>query len=204
MKKKGILVRLFFIAGAAVCLFAACKVGLGESVDTRAPDVSIEYPSANSYIKGDVKFGGVAKDDEKLASVTLNFHRADTTSSDEDIKYVMNASQLNGRTWEYTVKTGDGVDEDGKSKVPDGVYEVTVTAMDAAGRTSIIKRSVTIDNKAPTVLVTTPSTYGGVNSSSQFQQIDIKGSIYDATALTEVKIYIYDENGECKASKDAD
>ena len=48
---------------AASGLFLTCEVGLGNSVDTKPPTVSISYPPTTvSYIRGDFVVAGSATD----------------------------------------------------------------------------------------------------------------------------------------------
>ena len=196
MNRKDKFLLKILLLGVCFHLILSCKVGLGESVDTKAPDVSISYPPANSYVKGTVAFSGMASDDEYLDSVSLSFKRTDAHS---DSNPVFNASlDRSAKTWTCSIETGDD------KKVADGVYEVTVKATDGTGRNTEMRRTITIDNKAPTVLVTSPSTYGGNDSSLQCQKIDIKGSAYDATEITEVYAYICGDDGNVVFSKKAD
>ena len=155
MLRKGNFLRNLILFGVFFYIIISCKVGLGESVDTKAPDVSISYPPANSYVKGTVVFSGNASDDEYLSSVSVSFKRTDVQ---ENSSHKYNAVlQRSDKTWTCAVETGDGLTQSGGQKICDGIYEVTVTAMDAAGRKTEMRRTITVDNKPPTVLVKSPS-----------------------------------------------
>ncbi len=105
MNRKDKFLLNILLLGVCFHLILSCKVGLGESVDTKAPDVSISYPPANSYVKGTVAFSGTASDDEYLDSVSLSFKRTDAHS---DSNPVFNASlDRSAKTWTCSIETGD-------------------------------------------------------------------------------------------------
>lgn len=67
-------VRIAFAAIAAIfgaVLLTTCTVGLGDSVDTKAPAVSITYPPVQSIIKNTFTLRGTASDDNELVGVRL-------------------------------------------------------------------------------------------------------------------------------------
>ena len=106
MNRKEKFMRKLLLSGVCFLLIVSCKVGLGESVDTKAPDISISYPPANTYVKGTVVFSGTASDDEYLDSVYLSFKRTDVK---EDFNPVFNASlDRSAKTWICSIETGDG------------------------------------------------------------------------------------------------
>nr|MCR4736280.1 hypothetical protein [Treponema sp.] len=49
----------------------ACKVGLGETVDTEAPIVKIENPESSKVIHGDLEISGSWSDDKGIKSVVI-------------------------------------------------------------------------------------------------------------------------------------
>ena len=62
-------------ASVACCVslfaVAGCDVGLGESVDTSAPTLSIEYPPIAAVIKDTFVLYGSCDDDKDVASVSV-------------------------------------------------------------------------------------------------------------------------------------
>ena len=84
---------------------------------------------------------------------------------------------------------------DGSFDIPDGDYNVTVTVSDAY-RNSKADVVYTIDNTAPTVLITSPNSYSESNWPNMYRTFNIKGEVYDATNLESVTVYLVDESGE--------
>ena len=66
----------------ALCLIllATCDVGLGPSVDTTAPTVSVNSPKASAVVSGQFEFNGTASDDGSIKSVEVTFEGLGTAS----------------------------------------------------------------------------------------------------------------------------
>lgn len=82
------------------------------------------------------------------------------------------------------------------SLIEDGLYEYTLTAVDKAGKTKTITRTIRLDSTAPTVAVTAP-TLGqtGVNAGTGAALL-IQGSVTDAGIGTAAVYYLLDHQAD--------
>lgn len=184
MKNVGIL--KFFMALVIACLFMTCDPGLGKAVDTQAPKVEVKYPATKSVLKGGFTMTGVASDEVNVASCEVTF----SLIKNPEIKYHFNATVTDD---EFSVAINNPK-ADGSFEIPDGDYNVTVTVSDAY-RNSTTDVVYTIDNTAPTVLLTSPNSYSESNWPNMYKTFNIKGEVYDATTIQTVTVYLVDENG---------
>ena len=183
-KKTLIVVRLVVLSFISL-LFMTCDPGLGKAVDTQAPKVSINFPETKSVLKGGFVMKGVASDEVKVASCDVIFK--DINSPNE---YKFKANFAND---EFSIALNTPK-ADGSFEIPDGDYNVTVKVSDAY-RNSTADVVYTIDNTAPTVLITSPNSYSESNWPNMYKTFSIKGEVYDATNISEVIVYIVDVNG---------
>ena len=167
------------------CLFMTCDPGLGKAVDTQAPKVSIDYPAPKEVLKDSFTMTGVASDEVKVASCEVAFRNIKTGSV-----YKFPANVANDK-FSVTINTPK---PDGSFELPDGDYNVTVSVSDAY-RNSTQDIVYTIDNTAPTVLITSPNSYSESNWPNMYKTFSIKGEVYDATNISEVIVYLVDVNG---------
>lgn len=184
MKNIGIL--KFFMALVIACLFMTCDPGLGKAVDTQAPKVEVKEPATKSVLKGGFTMTGVASDEVNVASCEVTF----SLIKNPEIKYHFNATVTDD---EFSVAINNPK-ADGSFEIPDGDYNVTVTVSDAY-RNSTTDVVYTIDNTAPTVLLTSPNSYSESNWPNMYKTFNIKGEVYDATTIQTVTVYLVDENG---------
>lgn len=184
MKNIGIL--KFFMALVIACLFMTCDPGLGKAVDTQAPKVEVKEPATKSVLKGGFTMTGVASDEVNVASCEVTF----SLIKNPEIKYHFNATVADD---EFSVAINNPK-ADGSFEIPDGDYNVTVTVSDAY-RNSTTDVVYTIDNTAPTVLLTSPNSYSESNWPNMYKTFNIKGEVYDATTIQTVTVYLVDENG---------
>lgn len=180
------LINVFsFLIIAILFLFPTCKVGLGESVDTVPPTVSIAYPPTKSIIRGTFNMTGVATDETKLASVTVTLDGTDYKSRHFG-PYEAKVDSEKG-TWSLDVNPSIG----SNYAIPDGSYNVTVVAEDSAKRKSSASVIYEIDNTAPVIVMEGPgSTSEAVAYGSIFT---ITGQIVDTNSVSSVFLSIYSE-----------
>ena len=66
---------------ALVALFSilsiSCEIGLGASVDTDPPSLSIKNPPVDAVIRDDFAISGIWSDDGTIASVSVELSRTD-------------------------------------------------------------------------------------------------------------------------------
>ena len=183
LTKKGfaIFTKVMLVALISL-LFMTCDPGLGKAVDTQAPKVEIEFPLTKSVLKGGFTIKGVASDEVKVASCVVTFKNIKTTSEKSF------TATVEGDKFSVSINPqNDGL--------LDGDYNVTVTVSDAY-RNSKADVVYTIDNTAPTVLITSPNSYSESNWPNMYRTFNIKGEVYDATNLESVTVYLVDESGE--------
>ena len=61
------------ILAFCLILLATCDVGLGTTVDTNVPTVTITSPTPSQVVKGLISLGGVATDDVAISTLRLTF-----------------------------------------------------------------------------------------------------------------------------------
>src|SRR5574344_2552233 len=71
----------------------SCQVGLGSSVDTEAPTVSVKYPPANAVIRDKFTIAGTCSDDKALASVTVTLTNTDTETLFGEYNAIVSSSK---------------------------------------------------------------------------------------------------------------
>ena len=111
------VISIFFLMAA---VFSSCEVGLGESVDTMPPTVSIELPSAGYIIRDSFVMNGTCSDESGIASVEISLKNTSTKKT-----YPSYFAEIDSIKNVWTCKIDPLVA--GKS-VPYGTYESTVTS----------------------------------------------------------------------------
>ena len=193
---KSIFLLCFF---CAFLVFESCDVGLGESVDTIPPTISITYPPTSSVIRDAFVVSGTWVDDKGVSLVKLTLKNEETGETV--------ASRFAGigiGTWNTSFNVASK-DESGKLiyPIPDGKYTISVTAMDLSGRISATSyRSIEIDNTAPVFVITSPgiSVYEVLGFSDENQVINqgtatpygsifkVNGSIAEAHTVKKITV----------------
>ena len=193
---KSIFLLCFF---CAFLVFESCDVGLGESVDTIPPTISITYPPTSSVIRDAFVVSGTWVDDKGVSLVKVTLKNEETGETV--------ASRFAGigiGTWNTSFNVASK-DESGKLiyPIPDGKYTISVTAMDLSGRISATSyRSIEIDNTAPVFVITSPgiSVYEVLGFSDENQVINqgtatpygsifkVNGSIAEAHTVKKITV----------------
>ncbi|HAC32420.1 MAG TPA: hypothetical protein DCF70_07330, partial [Treponema sp.] len=194
-----------FVCGISLSfafLFTACKenVGLGESVDTESPTLSITYPPSAAQIRGTFVFAGTCSDDKYVESVKLTIKNTTTKET-----FTANTVALgeDKKTWSVRVNDFDDTNASYYNgwQLPDGKYELSVVAYDNAGHSSdSSSRQFEIDNTAPVFILTgpgsttTPKAYGS--------SFSVAGTIADEHTISSMAVTIYDSEKNVLASTD--
>ncbi|MBO4547331.1 MAG: hypothetical protein J5700_07120, partial [Treponema sp.] len=164
---------------ALVFAFASCETGLGESIDTSAPTVTITYPTSSSSVNGDLVIKGVANDDKSLSKVVLNVKDAKDAAAEVQTF----ESGISGKEWSVSVS---------KDKFPDGTYSVDVVAYDGAGRASgTATRVFDVDNTPPVVCLTKPNSLDINDPAAYGRDVTIKGEIADDHAVKQMYVRVF-------------
>jgi hypothetical protein len=169
---------------AGLVLLTTCsvnQVGLGAKVDITAPKIAFTSPSSGGqYVRGAFTVAGTTSDDLTLnPKVTLSYPKA----SGGQAALAVDSS---GGTWSFSVPSGTA---DG---IVDGSSTLVATARDDSGKTTSVEINVNVDNIAPTILVTVPSSYGTAVPYSTSSYLEIKGEVYDPSPVTKVEVTLYD------------
>ena len=95
-----------------------------------------------------------------------------------------------GLSWSCTI---DPLDKN--IHIPDGTYEICALATDKSGRQTTSKKTFSIDNTPPLVILTRPSTGEDDESFDTYGQIfSIEGKASDVSNIDLIEISIYDKN----------
>ncbi len=172
-------------------MLATCEVGLGPSVDTSAPNLTVSSPTASAILKGTLSLGGTVSDDTTVTSVKVKF-KGISSSNTNEYEYDATIDAANEK-WSLSVNTLSG------EGVKDGNYELTVTATDNSGKESYRTTTFYVDNTAPVIMVDTPD----VKNSQMNYDVEFEGKLYDQSEVTKLTVVICDTNGNEKIRKDA-
>lgn len=113
------------------------SAGVSVTVDNSPPTVSLTAPTSGAHVAGTISLAATAADDIGVASVQFQVDGVDQGSLVTTAPYTLN--------WLTTA-------------VADGLHSLTAIARDATGNhTTSVAVSVTVDNTAPTVAVTSPA-----------------------------------------------
>ena len=174
--------------------------GLGSSVDTEAPKITILYPPSQAIIKGNFLFYGEWTDDKSVKSVSYSVVYIDSDGNRTEID--SGSATVNSKgSWQVNLNNYDE-----ETYAPyngwqfcDGNYEISVKAEDNAGHFSDeVPRAFQIDNTAPILVLTNPTTSGSEASPASFgQNVQFTGSFYDlCNKIASLKISFYDSTGK--------
>lgn len=169
--------------------------GLGSTVDTESPNLTISYPQNASVVKGTFLFAGSATDDKGLASVTI-------TVTDSDKKQICTETVAPGEKGLWSVKLNK-FDPENTSyyngwQFADGTYEISAVAKDNAGRTSgVSSKTLTIDNTAPVLVLTKPTSVGSGTAKAYGQTVQLEGTVSEMSDGTKfnLTVHFFDEKG---------
>lgn len=194
----------FFVGGLIslllfVLLSCGEDAGLGSTVDTEAPKLSISYPPAAAYVRGEFVFAGTCSDDKGVTRVEVTVKNLDTGKTYDTVF----AKIENSLTWSINInkQTASGFE------LSDGKYMLEVTAYDKSGRSSgTSSRQFDIDNTPPVFVITKPGVnrkvYLSENSISKYGSLfAIEGTIADDHDIASMDVTIYDKDGNPVASE---
>ena len=186
------------ILPTALILFTTCEVGLGASVDTQPPELTLDYPAGNNLaIMNSFTLSGKAKDETYVGSVEIKLTcneglRKGTTYGPFAAKLSENVGDGNPQSWSALINE-PVIAEDGTRTypIPDGSYTLSITAYDSVKRSTSLSRVYNIDNTPPIVVLKRP-----INSDSFGQVVKVTGDISDANALKALYFTAYKKNSD--------
>ena len=180
----------------SVCILS-CEVGLGESVDTEAPKISITYPDAKSVIKDRFVLAGECSDDRMVTSVQVTIlDSANKPVTGYELKAPVVETGKSSQVWSVEINAKNA---DGSYPLKDGKYTFRTIATDGAGRKSApFERDLEIDNTAPVFVINSP---GSTETETSYGSVlKVEGSIAEAHSVKSMALTVYDTNGIEKAS----
>lgn len=166
-----------FITIASVAL-SGCDVftiGLGNSVDTKTPDISITYPpkpvdaSERVVIRDWFILAGTINDDIGVSSVDVTLSGG---PDNQVLKYKADISE-DKKSWKIELNKN--------KEFLDGEYSVSITASDDAKHTRTVERAIVIDNTAPVLILQSPLSAGNSETLASYgRTIKFYGDVSDA------------------------
>ena len=172
----------------AVLTTISCEIGLGASVDTETPDLSIDSSIVDAVISGDFNIEGTYSDDGTIADLHAILKRTDGNGSDIRISGTMeeNSKKRGSGIWKIPVKSKS-------EKITDGSYQATVYIKDGVGRVTTQSTTFTIDNTPPVLILSKPNSNPGDETVSTYgQRVFLEGSIADTAKETYIEVEFYD------------
>ena len=201
LKKYGLFTAISFIV--AVCLFPllSCKVGLGGSIDIKPPTNEITYPPKNAVVRSTFIIAGKCEDDTQVKSVTVSITNTDTKTSYGPFQAELSE---NKKSWSITLnKEKRDVSNHPYAgwDYPDGKYSVTAYATDAEDkRSDLTTNAFTIDNTPPILILTSPSSSGGLEPDKFGRTISFTGTYAEDTdnKIAEMKALLFKKSDASK------
>ena len=182
--------KLFLLTTLSFLFILSCEIGLGASVDTDPPQLTINNPPVDSVIRNTFAISGEYSDDGTIESVTATLQKIDDGSTFELTgNFTQNEIKRLSGTWSIEVnpKTSDG-----GVAISDGAYQATIFIKDTSGRITKQNTTFTIDNTPPVLILTKPSSKPGDETLSVYgQRLFLEGSIADTTKETYIEASFY-------------
>jgi len=176
-------------------IFSACgeNSGLGASVDTEAPVITITYPPLEAYIRDEFVLFGTWTDDKGISKVEISV--IDTLTKETRAISKTEATFSNDNTWSANVNFKT---EDGTFELPDGTYQVTATAIDGAGHKNSNSRTFHIDNTPPVFIIEKPGVVksSGYAASKYGSTFTVEGTIADDHTISEMDLRVFKCNDD--------
>src|SRR5574344_120347 len=174
---------------AAVISVLSCEVGLGASVDTETPSVSITYPPVDAAIRDSFVLSGDCSDDKAVTAASISVRNTVTDISYGPYAGVIASGQ---KSWSVTLNKYDTANTSYYNgwEFPDGSYEASITVSDGAGHTSgRSSRSFSIDNTPPLFMLEKPASVNG--TAAYGSRFYIQGQIADDHEISNMQVKVY-------------
>ncbi len=188
MKNRGLFVLSFLMAVMSFTVLNSCDIdiGLGAAIDTEVPILTIENPPTGAVIRDAFVISGSYSDDGEISRISLDLRNTENNKS-----YSFTGKLDDDSNWSAAINP---LDE--KSRIPDGKYEVKITIADKGGHKSNTTRSFTIDNTAPVLVLSRPSSIATESDENKIesygQNLTLEGQISDANDIDRIVMNFYD------------
>ncbi len=188
-----------FITVTALVIGASCEVGLGSSVDTEAPKITITYPPTKSVIREKFVLGGKWTDDKAVKDVNVSVRKI---VNGEKIEVQSVPAQVDPEgTWKIELNDSDKIKYASTNgwRFEDSTYELAAVAVDNSGHSSgETQIQVTIDNTAPVLVLTKPLSVGSSTPKTYGRTVQMEGTVSEAceAGISKLTVSFYNEAGE--------
>ena len=169
-------------------VFSSCEVGLGGAVDVQPPSITIQYPKVDSVIRDVFAIGGTWSDDGTIMSLVVTLNRTDGKGTAKEIhgECTFDESVEGGGTWKAIIDYSE-------LELIDGTYQAIVSIKDKSKHETIASTTFTIDNTAPIVVLSRPSTKAGAISFDSYgQTFTLEGKAADDNDVELIEVKIFD------------
>ena len=197
MKKMLRKVFLYFFSLISIVILSNCQIGLGEAVDVQPPTIFLTSPQADALVRDVFIVEGTYEDDLSVSEVLVSLKEVTTEVEHKELKAVVtpaSENELTKGTWSCSINPKE-------LGIVDGTYVATVTAMDTYLHTGTATQTFSIDNTAPLIVLTSPSSTTLDNPTSYGQVFSVEGKAADDSDVDSIDAIIYDENGVEVAKK---
>lgn len=183
------LFAFLFVIATFLCVLS-CNVGLGESVDTEPPTVSVLYPPESSIIRDSFILSGKTEDDKEVKEVQIIVKEINGNDAKPVQTHVVKPTD---DVWQVELNAKS----ESSYPLKDGKYTVDITSTDTAGRVSgISSRTFEIDNTAPVFVIKSPG-ITNIESATPYGSIfKVVGTIADDHEIETMTVNIKDETGK--------
>lgn len=180
-----ILKSVLVVLALGLNFFAACEIGLGSSVDVESPKIDFAETTVGSgaVVRDAFAVFGTFDDDGSIGSLTAKLTNLTTGTVIEKSGKVNDSD----KTWNLSFSPAD-------EGIIDGTYDLNITIKDTADHETKISRTIIVDNTAPLVVLTRPSTKApdsGTNFDSYGQKFTIEGKAADDNDVSLIEVNIY-------------
>jgi len=199
---KNLLKTLFslFCLSVSLFIFSTCTIGLGKAVDIQAPTVNVTYPPLSSIVSKEFTLGGTWSDDVSLQKIQVDIYKLVDGNKSSTPDFSSSSVSIKDNKWYISVNKYDEEKYSATNgwQLSDGSYEIHVIAYDNGGHESQdVVHTLSIDNSAPVLMITNPTTTGDDEEKEEFGQIiQFVGSFYDLCGkIKKMDISFYDNEG---------
>lgn len=197
-----------FLTFLLILIIVSCEIGLGSSVDTDPPTININIPNPETVavIRGSFPIMGTYEDDGSIASINIVVSTAASNSQvvlEKKAEVIKDPDSPRKGRWKLIIDPEVEADN-----ISDGAYQISVTAKDNAGRTSLQTSQIRIDNTPPLIVLQRPSTvfdaavpdaYGQtfslIGQSMDDNGVNLEMEIYSDSDFTDVSPVIIKKEG---------
>ncbi|ULQ58820.1 hypothetical protein K7I13_09770 [Brucepastera parasyntrophica] len=176
------------VIGIMSLALVQCEIGLGDSVDTSAPELTIDYPAINSIARGDLVVSGKAWDETAVDRVEIVLQNSSGVK-----QWSGTAHPDSTRRWTANIPNTRAAD--GSVPFADGQYRVVATAVDTSNRKTSVTVPYYLDNTPPLVVISRPSTSGPVKADPYGDDLVFSGTLWDENSCAEMEVVFYQDNG---------